>query len=240
MAKTRLRCKLNTVNMIICLTGFMGCGKSSVGRQLSKLLCCPFIDLDEVIVERAGRSIPEIFAEDGEAVFRQMELEALTEVVREGWSKTKSLPRLRRGPLPFTRPRAATVFDTPPSDNTLCQNSTLVLALGGGTVMTPECAEIVKEQTTCIYLRASVETLIEHLEGQTDNRPLLNLQNCHSDRDCNCHSDRAKRVEESTTRNRITELMSLRSSTYEKTAHIIIDTDGKSIGAIASEIISLL
>ena len=256
MAKTRLRCKLNTVNMIICLTGFMGCGKSSVGRQLSKLLCCPFIDLDEVIVERAGRSIPEIFAEDGEAVFRQMELEALTEVVREGWSKTKSLPRLRRGPLPFTRPRAATVFDTPPSDNTLCQNSTLVLALGGGTVMTPKCAEIVKEQTTCIYLRASVETLIEHLEGQTDNRPLLNLQNCHSDRDCNCHSDRdcnchsdqnsnchsdrAKRVEESTTRNRITELMSLRSSTYEKTAHIIIDTDGKSIEAIASEIISLL
>ena len=240
MAKTRLRCKLNTVNMIICLIGFMGCGKSSVGRELSKLLCCPFIDLDEVIVERAGRNIPEIFAEDGEAVFRQMELEALTEVVREGWSKTKSLPRLRRGPLPFTRPRAATVFDTPPSDNTLCQNSTLVLALGGGTVMTPKCAEIVKEQTTCIYLRASVETLIEHLEGQTDNRPLLNLQNCHSDRDCNCHSDRAKRVEESTTRNRITELMSLRSSTYEKTAHIIIDTDGKSIGAIASEIISLL
>ena len=196
------------------------------------MLCCPFMDLDEVIVERTGRSIPEIFAEDGEAVFRQMELEALTEVVREGWSKTKSLPRLRRGPLPFTRPRAATVFDTPPSDNTLCQNSTLVLALGGGTVMTPECAEIVKEQTTCIYLRASVETLIEHLEGQTDNRPLLNLQNCHS--------DRAKRVEESTTRNRITELMSLRSSTYEKTAHIIIDTDGKSIEAIASEIISLL
>ena len=213
------------------------------------MLCCPFIDLDEVIVERAGRSIPEIFAEDGEAVFRQMELEALTEVVREGWSKTKSLPRLRRGPLPFTRPRAATVFDTPPSDNTLCQNSTLVLALGGGTVMTKGCAEIVKEQTTCIYLRASVETLIEHLEGQTDNRPLLNLQNCHSDRDCNCHSDRdsnchferAKRVEKSMTlKSHIESLTAQRSTTYENTAHIIIDTDGKSIEAIASEIISLL
>ena len=226
--------------MIICLTGFMGCGKSSVGRELSKLLCCPFMDLDEVIVERTGRSIPEIFAEEGEKVFRQMEQEALTEIVSEGWSKTKSLPRLRRGPLPFTRPRAATVFDTPSSDNTLYQNSTLILAPGGGAVMTPECAKIVKEQTTCIYLKASIETLLEHLEGQISNRPLLNFQNCHSDRDYNCHSDRAERVEESTTRNRITELMSLRSSTYEKTAHIIIDTDGKSIEAIASEIISLL
>ena len=257
MAKTRLRCKLNTLNMIICLTGFMGCGKSSVGRQLSKLLCCPFIDLDEVIVERAGRSIPEIFAEDGEAVFRQMELEALTEVVREGWSKTKSLPRLRRGPLPL---RGGAKMPLPYNRQTVsgqdqncipqtpAERGTLVLALGGGTVMTPECAEIVSSETRCIYLRASVETLIGNLEGQTDNRPLLNLQNCHSDRDCNCHSDRdsnchsdrAKRVEESTTRNRITELMSLRSSTYEKTAHIIIDTDGKSIEAIASEIISLL
>ena len=229
------------------------------------MLCCPFIDLDEVIVERAGRSIPEIFAKDGEAVFRQMELEALTEVVREGWSKTKSLPRLRRGPLPFTRLRAATVFDTPPSDNTLCQNSTLVLALGGGTVMTPECAEIVSSETRCIYLRASVETLIEHLEGQTANRPLLNLQNCHSDQNSNCHSDqnsnchsdrdcnchferdsnchfeRAKRVEKSMAlKSHIESLMAQRSTTYEKTAHIIIDTDGKSIEAIASEIISLL
>ena len=52
--------------MIISITGFMGCGKSSVGKRLSELLCCRFMDLDEVIVEREGRSIPEIFAEDGE------------------------------------------------------------------------------------------------------------------------------------------------------------------------------
>ena len=242
MAKTRLRCKLNTVNMIICLTGFMGCGKSSVGRQLSKLLCCPFIDLDEVIVERAGRSIPEIFAEDGEAVFRQMELEALQHVIEN------SMPEYSREmPLPYNR-QTVSGQDQNCIPQTPAERGTLALALGGGTVMTPECAEIVSSETRCIYLRTSVETLIGNLEGQTANRPLLNLQNCHSDRDCNCHSDRdsnchsdrAKRVEESTTRNRITELMSLRSSTYEKTAHIIIDTDGKSIEAIASEIISLL
>ena len=257
MAKTRLRCKLNTLNMIICLTGFMGCGKSSVGRQLSKLLCCPFMDLDEVIVERAGRSIPEIFAEDGEKAFRQMELEALRGIVgSHGQNRLpkQSLPSQAMGPS-LCGQRGSTVPEAYSDHHThaLSPDSTevnatesnakekwVVLALGGGTVMTPECAEIVSSETICIYLRSSVETLIGNLEGQTANRPLLNLQNCHSDRDSNCHSDRAKRVEESTTRNRITELMSLRSSTYEKTAHIIIDTDGKSIEAIASEIISLL
>ena len=59
--------------MIISLTGFMGCGKSSVGRRLSELLCCPFMDLDEIIEARTGRSIPEIFATDGEDAFRKME-----------------------------------------------------------------------------------------------------------------------------------------------------------------------
>ena len=125
----------------------------------------------------------------------------------------------------------------------------VVLALGGGTVMTPKCAEIVSSETRCIYLRASVETLIGNLEGQTANRPLLNLQNCHSDqnsnchseRDSNCHFERAKRVEKSIAlKSHIESLMAQRSTTYEKTAHIIIDTDGKSIEAIASEIISLL
>ena len=92
----------------------------------------------------------------------------------------------------------------------------MVVALGGGAVMTKECAEIVKERTTCVYLKASIETLLEHLEGQTDNRPLLNSPN------------------------RIAELMAMRAETYEKTAHVVIDTDGKSIEAIASEIISIL
>ena len=98
--------------------------------------------------------------------------------------------------------------------------------------MTAECAEIVHSDTICIYLKASVDTLMEHLSGQTDNRPLLNTHDCHS--------DRAKRVEESALREKITDLMAIRSATYENTAHIIIDTDGKSIEAIASEIISRL
>lgn len=55
----------------------MGSGKSHVGSRLAILLGCPFIDLDDEIERRAGKTISRIFAEDGEAVFRQQETEAL-------------------------------------------------------------------------------------------------------------------------------------------------------------------
>lgn len=66
--------------MIITLTGFMGCGKSSVGRELSALLSFPYVDLDEYIVHKAGQSIPEIF-NDGEQRFRAIEAEAIRDLV---------------------------------------------------------------------------------------------------------------------------------------------------------------
>jgi shikimate kinase len=65
----------------VILTGFMGSGKSSVGRRLAKRLCCPFIDLDAVIVEAAGKSINEIFAEEGEPAFRALESACLERVL---------------------------------------------------------------------------------------------------------------------------------------------------------------
>jgi len=63
------------------LVGLMGSGKSSIGRRLAAQLELPLIDLDDYIIGRAGRSIPEIFEQDGEAVFRQMETDALREVI---------------------------------------------------------------------------------------------------------------------------------------------------------------
>lgn len=54
----------------------MGCGKSSTGRELARLLGCEFVDLDELICVREGRGIPEIFR-DGEPAFREAELSAL-------------------------------------------------------------------------------------------------------------------------------------------------------------------
>lgn len=68
--------------MIISLTGFMGCGKSSTGRELATRLGARFIDLDGEIVRRSGRTIPEIFR-DGEAAFRAVELDTLRAVLDE-------------------------------------------------------------------------------------------------------------------------------------------------------------
>ena len=191
----------------------MGCGKSSVGRYLSELLCCPFTDLDEAICQKAGKSIPEIFTSEGEAGFRTLEAEVLQSILTPSGAEStekQSLTSQAMGPS-LCGQMASTAS---PSSLHL-----MIVALGGGTVMTPECAELVKEKTTCIYLKASIETLIRHLETEASGRPMLQGDSLRS---------------------RIEELMSIRSETYESTAHITIETDGKSIEAIAEEIFHIL
>jgi shikimate kinase len=61
----------------IFLVGFMGAGKTTVGRALSRDLDYDFFDLDELIAARAGKSVREIFADPGEAEFRRLESEAI-------------------------------------------------------------------------------------------------------------------------------------------------------------------
>jgi len=70
----------------LILTGFMGSGKSSVGRVLAERLACPFVDLDAEIVATAGRSINDIFAHDGEPAFRSLESASLEQVLGGGRS----------------------------------------------------------------------------------------------------------------------------------------------------------
>lgn len=65
----------------IVLTGPMGSGKTSVGRLLARSLDWEFIDLDALIVSRAGKSINAIFAEEGEVAFRRLEQEQLAGLV---------------------------------------------------------------------------------------------------------------------------------------------------------------
>lgn len=72
--------------MIISLTGFMGCGKSSVGRILPTLLDLPegpfsFIDLDDFIISQEGMSVNEIFSKKGESGFRRIETSCLNTVI---------------------------------------------------------------------------------------------------------------------------------------------------------------
>ena len=64
----------------IALIGFMGTGKTAVGSVLAAKLGKEFIELDAVIEQKAGKSIPEIFQQDGEIAFRELEIEVTREV----------------------------------------------------------------------------------------------------------------------------------------------------------------
>ena len=68
----------------VVLIGMPGCGKSAVGRTLARRLGKPFVDLDHLAADRAGKSIPEIFAQEGEDAFRSLE----SELVREAGAQT--------------------------------------------------------------------------------------------------------------------------------------------------------
>jgi shikimate kinase len=71
--------KSEAARFTIALIGPSGAGKTEVGRRLAAALNRPLIDTDELIVEREGRSIPEIFEEGTEAGFRKLESEAVAE-----------------------------------------------------------------------------------------------------------------------------------------------------------------
>ena len=161
--------------MMIALTGFMGSGKTTVGKVLADFLGCPFMDLDDLVVKKAGKSIPDIFAQDGEPAFRQLEAQVLRKTVEK------------------------------------YAESTAVLALGGGAVLAPASAALLHEKTVCIYLRATLDTLLARLEGETAGRPLADAS--------------------------LADRLAAREPLYEQTAHVIIDTDGLSPDEVADEII---
>lgn len=67
--------------MTVVLSGFMGAGKSTIGRLLAEVLGVPFVDIDQEIELRTGRSIRAIFEEDGEERFRRLEHDVVRSVV---------------------------------------------------------------------------------------------------------------------------------------------------------------
>ncbi|MGB4372095.1 MAG: shikimate kinase, partial [Halanaerobiales bacterium] len=98
--------------MLIALIGFMGSGKSSVGRELARRLAYSFIDTDQEIERKSRMTIPEIFKTYGEAYFRQLEEEVLVEIIEN--------------------------------------NKEMVLATGGGIILSESNRSILREKTTII------------------------------------------------------------------------------------------
>lgn len=177
----------------ISLIGFMGCGKSSVGKILATLLPeCRLIDLDTYIEEKQGKNIPEIFNEYGEAAFRRMEREALEEIFSDK-----------------SRPRA-------------------ILSLGGGTVTSEQCRQLIRQHTDCFYLRATTGTLLANLEGHSEGRPMLSSVQPAEAQSTETSSEREA------LRHRIESLMQTRSPQYLATANHIIDIDGLTFAQIAA------
>ena len=80
---TRITNKIAKQMQNVVLIGMPGCGKSTLGKLLAAEMGRKFVDLDEEIVKRAGRPIPEIFATEGEEAFRALETEVPADICRE-------------------------------------------------------------------------------------------------------------------------------------------------------------
>lgn len=102
----RITAKIAAQTMNIALIGMPGSGKTTVGRELARRLDRKFMDMDDEIVKKAGKSIPQIFAEEGEEAFRSLETQVLSELSGESGlviatgggvvTRARNLPLLRR------------------------------------------------------------------------------------------------------------------------------------------------
>jgi shikimate kinase len=152
--------------MIISLIGFMGAGKTTIGKQLAQSIKCPFIDLDAYIEEKEGKTISEIFETAGEAGFREKELNYLQDVLEDHIAQH---PETLEDLPPFTP--ESTADDAPVAT----RGCTMVLSLGGGIVTKPECAELISRFTYCMYIHTDIEVIKKRLSQQAEaaGRPML-------------------------------------------------------------------
>lgn len=116
------------------LLGYMGSGKTSIGRKLANELKLPFWDLDEVIGQMFGMSVPYMIMKKGEIYFRECEQKAL---------------------------------------NIVLQNSSYVLASGGGTPCYYDNIDIINLHSTSIYFQCTPSVLANRLLAEKQNRPLI-------------------------------------------------------------------
>ena len=106
----------------VALIGMPGCGKTSVGKALAKATGRQFVDIDEQIVQFSGKSIPEIFAQDGEERFRMLETAVLEQYAKQSGlviacgggvvTRQRNLPLLRQNSVTVWLQRAVAELPT--------------------------------------------------------------------------------------------------------------------------------
>jgi shikimate kinase len=161
--------------MNIVITGFMGTGKTTVGRRVAELLKAPFFDVDDTIKRQTGQTISDLFRVKGETSFRAVESAAIQE---------------------------------------LSMQDKVVIATGGGSLMTPQNRDFLEKRGILVCLTARTGTLLERLKDDL-TRPLL------------AGESMAERVER---------LMQERQSVYAM-CPIQVGTDGKTINQVAEEVV---
>jgi shikimate kinase len=128
----------------LILTGFIATGKSSVGPLLARRLGWEFVDSDDVIVARAGKTIARIFADDGEARFRQLEREVIAHLAGD----RRRCPQCH-GPHPE------------------------VIATGGGAIVDEANCTALKRTGMIVCLTARPEVVAARVERSKNPRPKL-------------------------------------------------------------------
>ncbi|MCJ7656896.1 MAG: shikimate kinase [Candidatus Atribacteria bacterium] len=121
----------------IIITGFMGTGKSAAAKELARKLGMKFIDMDQIIEERQGTSISDIFDRYGENYFREKENELAKE---------------------------------------LSQKENMVIATGGGTLLSSDNARRLGQAGEIVCLYADSQTIYNRVKRKND-RPLLKGEN---------------------------------------------------------------
>ena len=184
----------NTWKRPVFLIGFMGSGKTTVGRTLARILGRTFLDTDEMIVQDQQMPITQIFEKYGEPYFRDLETGLLRKLEKDLQETGRQETTIRETGREETGRQ-----ETDPSG--------YVISVGGGLPLREENRVIMKRIGIVIYLKASPDTLVERLKGDT-SRPLLQGGNM---------------------REKILSLMEKRDSFYTQAAQIQLFTDEMSV-----------
>lgn len=158
--------------MSIVLIGYRGCGKTSIGRKLADRLWQPFVDTDDLVVKKAGKNIKDIFAQDGEERFRQLEAEAIKDAAKlqehvialggGGATRKENVKVLRDAghKLIYLRCEPAELFRRIQMDPNTGTSRPALTAKGGGI---EEIAAVMAEREPAYRAAAQAELDVTHL-----------------------------------------------------------------------------